>query len=136
MSGEEQTGPQGLTGLWHGRFSYPRNLPPTGFTAVLSENGAWIGGVIEETADTGEQAGQTICSTVQGRREGAHIRFLKTYDHPTRARDSVVYEGVLDHDATEIVGRWSIPGNWSGDFIMIRAKATPEAVARRTAERA
>lgn len=127
---------QSLSGLWHGRYFYPKGRPPVAFTAVLEETDGWISGAIEEVSDAGEDAGQGVGAAVQGRRNGAHVRFLKTYDRPSMARDSVVYEGALNGEATEIVGRWSIPGNWSGEFMMIRADATPQAEARRISEKA
>jgi hypothetical protein len=123
---------QSLGGLWHGRYFYPMDRPPVAFTAVLDDADGWLSGTIEEVSE----AGETLGAAVQGRRDGAHVRFLKTYDRPGRLRDSVAYEGALNGEATEIVGRWSIPGSWSGEFMMIRADATPQAEARRISERA
>lgn len=107
MSEGEQTG--SLTCLWHGRYAYPRGLKPNAFTAMLREDGGWISGAIEELSQIGDDTGQIVGATVQGRRDAAQVRFLKTFDRPARLRDSVVYQGTLNHDATEITGRWTIP---------------------------
>lgn len=135
MTEGDPSGSQSLTGLWHGRYSYPNGAPPNTFTATLSEAGGWLSGVIEERADLTPDAGQTIGAAIQGRRDGAHVHFLKTYDQVTLHRDSVVYDGALNAEGTEIAGRWTIPGNWSGEFMMVRASATPEAMAREVGER-
>lgn len=34
--------------------------------------------------------------------------------------DTVAYEGIVTNDGDEITGRWDIPGEWSGTFIMTR----------------
>ena len=57
---------------------------------------------------------------------------MKTYDNyhllPIR------YAGTVDDDATEIAGRWHIPGQWSGSFIMVRRPGAEDAVEERVGE--
>lgn len=114
MSGRE------VTGRWEGIFNYPRALPPNGFVAELIEQAGAIGGTVEEVNDEPGRAGGPIAATIDGARIGSAIRFTKRYDDPTRADHPVLYEGTLAPEGDEIVGEWSIPGVWSGSFIMVR----------------
>ncbi len=45
----------------------------------------------------------------------------KSYEAADRDYTVVEYEGILSGDGTEIEGRWTIPGNCSGTFLMIRS---------------
>ena len=70
---------------------------------------------------------------IEGRREGASVRFIKIYDdldrptpHLSTARSS--------RAATRSQGEWTIPGDWSGTFLMIRG-AGAEAAEERKVER-
>jgi hypothetical protein len=83
----------------------------------------------------GAVAGKTLCATLSGRSDTSTVTFLKTYDVQVAGYDAVIYEGVIADDGREIVGTWSIPGNWSGAFIMIRSRGASAArVARTTAK--
>ncbi len=109
-----------LTGFWRGLYSYPTNRAPVPFSANLVEDGSWLTGSTEEVATRRELLGRTLTATVQGRRTGSAVRFLKLYNATLRAYDSVAYEGAVNAEGTEIEGTWTIPGNWSGKFLMIR----------------
>jgi hypothetical protein len=123
---------QDLTGVWDGMFSYPRVHPPTLFTAVMMELGVSISGSTHEVSSIGELSGQTLEAAIDGARSGDAIRFTKTYDASTPGHTSPVsYEGVLSPDGTEIEGEWSIPGTWSGKFIMVRSGGAAEAAEER-----
>ena len=100
-----------LTGEWAGMFSYPGALPPVAFRAWLTETGGWISGRIED-ADGAP-------ATVQGRRTGLSVSWLKTYARRDVAHD-VEYLGAVSADGDEIGGNWSIYGEWSGPFLMVR----------------
>lgn len=114
--------PVGLTGVWDGRYDYPRRLSAVPFTAVLLETGAALTGTIHEQPPDGPSAGQTLNATIQGEHLGSRVQFTKAYDlAPRRHRRPIFYEGVLSADGNEIEGTWSIPGNWSGKFLMIRS---------------
>jgi hypothetical protein len=41
---------------------------------------------------------------------------------------AVLNDGRINENAMEIEGRWRVPGNWSGKFLMIRAGGKDEAV--------
>lgn len=115
MSGEAD-----LTGHWSGFYSYPYGPPPTAFEAELCETAGALTGTTTELADMGELVGQTLHAVIDGRREGKAVSFLKMYDGLSKDHDVARYEGTLDADGSEIEGRWTVPGVWSGGFLMVR----------------
>ena len=119
-----------LTGEWRGIFNYPAGLPPTEFLAVLVDAGGALSGEIVETAVAGPCAGGEIRSRIDGRRDGAAVAFAKLYD-ADEAYDSVAYRGEVSPEGDEISGRWTIPGQWSGSFIMLRPRGLAAAEERR-----
>jgi hypothetical protein len=77
-----------------------------------------------------------LYATLSGRRQGASVTFLKTYDRPDpRYHSTISYQGTLSADGTEIEGGWLIPGNFAGKFLMIRSAGKAEAVRRKAFER-
>lgn len=108
-----------VTGRWEGIYNYPRGLPPNGFAATLTERAGSIEGKVEERGDVGDDRGATLSATVDGERIGSAVRFVKCYTSDTRAH-AVHYAGTLSPEGDEIVGEWTIPGVWSGTFIMVR----------------
>ena len=75
-------------------------------------------------------------ATLLGSRQDRAVAFVKTYDGANPRYGTVAYEGTLSPDGTEIEGRWIVPGNWSGKFLMIRLSGKTELVARTVFERA
>jgi hypothetical protein len=124
-----------LSGAWAGLFNFPRLYRPVAFSADLVERDGWLIGATEETGDRGEARGAKMTATLQGRRTGFSVTWLKLYDRAWRNYDSVRYEGDVNDDATEIHGRWTIPGNWSGTFLMIRSVGADAALKRQATER-
>lgn len=126
-----------LSGDWAGIFSYPDTLPATAFAARLADAAGVISGVIEEP-DIFAAATPAIGAMVDGRREGASVRFVKFYDDaaagPDSGYDIVHYEGVIADGGDEITGRWDIPGAWSGTFIMTRLPGADAPAAEIVAE--
>ena len=118
-----------LTGIWQGLYSYPRALEPVSFVATLIETASWLSG---STHEAHRKTGATILATLLGTRADDTVDFVKTYE-PTSSgyKKGVHYEGTLSADGTEIEGRWIIPGNWSGRFLMIRGAREAESVARK-----
>ncbi len=76
-----------------------------------------------------------MTATVTGKVNGQHITFLKTYDRQSSSYDAVHYEGEVDPEGDEIWGCWTVPGSWSGTFLMIRASQPQAALNERWAER-
>src|SRR5262249_298773 len=118
-----------LSGAWDGVYSYPRDSRTVPFVAHLMERAATLTGTTQQTGTRGAAKGGKIGRTRQGRRDARAVTFLKLYDGRHEGYDSVHYEGRLSADGSEIAGRWTIPGGWSGSFLMIRgggAKAAAE----------
>lgn len=112
-----------LSGDWRGIFNYPPThlgtAPPTEFTATLHDAGGALSG---HTVEPSLQ-GATITARIDGRRAGTAVTFVKLYDDDRDGDyDTVAYQGEVDAEALEITGRWTIPGGWSGTFIMVREK--------------
>ncbi len=114
------SGESDLSGAWSGLYTFPRAQPPVFFEAVLVEATSWLTGTITEEVEI-EGHRRMLEAVVQGRRSGSSVTWLKIYDGGLRAYDAVHYEGRVNAEATEIEGKWRIPGNWSGGFLMIRA---------------
>ena len=110
-----------LSGTWRGFYNYPIAQAPVPFTAELSDAEGDLAGRTEEVADVGAARGQAITATLQGRRSGFSVTWLKIYDGDFQHYDAVRYTGTISEDGLEIEGRWTVPGNWSGTFLMIRA---------------
>jgi len=110
-----------LTGVWNGLYMYPLALAPGAFTATLLDFGAVLSGTIHEPDVHGVTDAGLLYAEVSGRRAGARVEFAKTYDGAGDWTHTVHYRGDLSSDGQEIEGTWTIPGDWSGRFLMIRA---------------
>jgi hypothetical protein len=124
-----------LTGVWNGQYDYPTSIAAVAFIAALTETGGSISGTTEEIGTVGRARGLAINAILQGRRTGRSVTFLKIYEDIDWAYDTVQYAGVANSEGTEISGRWTVPGVWSGTFLMVRAgraaaKLTKEAIER------
>ena len=82
-----------LTGQWQGQYSYYRNKAPVPFRATINENGSWLDGLVEEVGTAGDAKGKPIAATLQGRRTGRTVTWLKIYHGSFRLHDSVQYRG-------------------------------------------
>ncbi len=118
-----------LSGKWSGIFNYPHTHPPTAFEADLADIGGSIVGTVHEPDLFSVPPGALIAAAIDGHRKGNAVTFSKFYDERRGYTDMVLYAGSLNDDATEISGRWSIVGNWSGTFLMIRPVAVEVEVA-------
>ena len=124
MSGE---GEHDLTGEWSGIYNYPAHYPPNSFEASIRDSGGVITGVIRQPGEFFEPAGIIQHAVIEGSREGSAVRFVKMYDDLSRPTPH--YSGTIQPGGDEIEGEWTIPGDWSGTFLMVRggkAKAEEE----------
>ena len=112
-----QANAQDLTGVWNGLYSYADGRSVT-FVATLIEHGSAFSGAIHEPYARG--GARVLYATLAGSRQGSAVAFRKTYDGAVPGYHIVDYAGTLNADATEIEGRWTIAGAWSGKFMMIR----------------
>ena len=115
-----------LSGDWIGSYTYPGELEPVPFLAILIESNGHLSGETTEPGQTIEDLGETSHALLQGSRNGADVKFTKVYD--TIDDDPILYQGTVDEAGTEIQGRWTIVGEWSGSFLMRRASAVEEEV--------
>ena len=126
----EPADPFNLSGRWQGQYTYVgRRKDPVPFSAHLNESNSWLDGLIEELGTAGEVKGRPLAATVQGRRTGRSVTWLKIYHGSFRLYDAVQYTGEISADGQEIEGRWTIHGNSIGRFLMLRQGG--QAVARR-----
>ena len=109
-----------LTGEWSGIYNYPALLPPNTFEASTRDAGGNITGVIRQPGEIIEPAGITQHSVIEGSRNGSQVRWVKIYDDLSRATPH--YRGTILPGGDEIEGEWHIPGDWSGTFMMVRAR--------------
>ncbi len=125
-----------LTGVWEGIYSYPPGTQPSvPFTATLIEAGSSLSGSVHEPCTIGGPSG-TLLFSLNGRRNGTSVDFVKTYHGTNPYYGTICYEGTVNGDATEIEGRWTIPGDWSGRFLMTRSGDPPRAAVESEGARA
>ncbi len=120
------SGAADLNGRWTGVYNYPGALPPVGFEAELRDEGGSITGTISEPAEGSLGIAGTLHSIVEGSREGAAVSFTKMYEDEEWMPEPVFYSGTVQPDGNEISGRWEIPGQWSGTFLMVRNPGATE----------
>ena len=118
-----------LTGVWHGNFVQPQAGMVT-FLATLIESGSALGGNVTEPCIMRGCPLNTHNASIAGHRSGSAVSFIKRYEPPGSGYDTVFYEGVVNAEATEIEGRWKLPGiPLSGTFLMVRSTKTAQSVA-------
>ena len=126
-----------LTGVWDGTFVQPQVGMVTFLATLIDSGGALGGNVTEPCIRPGCLVGGTHNASIAGHRSGSAVSFIKRYEPSGCGYDTVFYEGVVNADATEIDGRWRLPG-LSGTFLMVRSTkpATAVVAEERTKERA
>jgi len=122
-----------LSGVWSGIYSYPRLYPPNMFEAEIRDTGGLITGLISQPGEFFEPPGTVRHAVIEGSREGSTLAFIKIYDD--LARPTPHYHGIVQPGGDEIEGEWTIPGDWSGTFLMIRGARTGEAIERKVSEK-
>lgn len=121
-----------LSGSWSGIYNYPHSQPSNGFEVELRDAGGVLTG---ECAERSEGDSSIIAhAIIEGSRQGDAVTFTKSYDTLASAARPVQYAGALRDDGDEISGRWTIPGDWSGSFIMTRRPSPSVAAERRAGE--
>ena len=114
-----------LTGVWDGSYVQPSGMVT--FLATLIDAGGALGGSVSEPCLMPGCPISTHNSSISGQRSGSVVSFVKRYEPPGYGYDTVIYEGTVNAEATEIDGRWRLPG-LSGTFLMVRATRPAEAV--------
>ena len=129
MSGD---GDIDLSGQWSGIYNYPAHYPPNMFEATIRDSGGLVTGIISQPGEFFEPVGTVQQAIIDGSRDGNSLRFVKIYDDLSRPTPH--YQGVIQPGGDEIAGEWTIPGDWSGTFLMIRGSRTSEELARKIEE--
>jgi hypothetical protein len=115
-----------LTGVWDGSYVQPGAGMVT-FTATLVESGGALAGSVTEPCMMPACPLATHNASIRGHRAGGKVSFEKHYEPAGYGYGTVVYEGTVNAEATEIDGRWRLPG-FSGAFLMVRSTRTSEAI--------
>ena len=118
-----------LTGVWDGTY-VQSGVGMVTFLATLIETGGALGGNVTEPCIRPDcRTGGTHNASIDGHRSGTAVSFVKRYEPSGCGYDTVLYEGLVNADATEIDGRWRLPGtSLSGTFLMVRSGKRTEAV--------
>jgi hypothetical protein len=117
-----------LTGVWDGTFVQPQVGMVT-FLATLIESGDVLGGNVTEPCILPGCPLKTHNASIAGHRSGSVVSFVKSYEPPGNGYGTVSYEGQVNAEATEIDGRWRLPGTpLSGTFLMVRSGKPAQAV--------
>jgi hypothetical protein len=124
-----------LTGVWHGLYSYQAYRQPVYFVATLIDSGSFVSGTTHESEIGEHGAPLTLFASVEGSRSEYAVSFTKSYDGESGWDHSVTYTGMLNADATEIEGQWTIGNKASGRFLMIRNRGVTESVVRKIYEK-
>ena len=122
-----------LSGQWSGIYNYPSLYPPNTFEATIRDTGGAITGVISQPGEFFEPPGTVQTAVIEGSRSGTGLSFIKMYDDLNRPTPH--YHGQIQPGGDEIEGEWTIPGNWSGTFLMVRGPRAKASVERRVTEK-
>lgn len=131
MSGDE--GEYDLSGQWSGMFSYPSLFPPHMFEATIRDTAGLVTGVITQAREDFDMPGPHRQAVIEGSRDGGAVRFVKIYDDLDRPTPH--YHGTIQPGGDEIEGEWTIPGDWSGRFMMVRGGRASQAEERKASEK-
>src|ERR1700751_4877214 len=105
-----------LTGVWDGTYIQP-SVGMITFLTTLIDTGGSLGGSVTEPCATPGCPVSSHNASIAGQRSGHAVSFVKTYEPRGYGYDKVFYEGAVNADATEISGRWRLPGGaGSGAF--------------------
>lgn len=115
-----------LSGVWDGTYIQPGTGMVT-FKATLIEAGGALEGHVTEPCSNPRCPLRTHGASITGHRSGHVVSFVNCYEPPGFGFDIVHYDGIMNGEATEIDGRWQLPGS-SGSFLMIRSSKRAQAV--------
>jgi hypothetical protein len=122
-----------LSGQWSGIYNYPSLYPPNSFEATIVDAGGAISGIVTQPGEFWDPPGLVRQAVIEGHRSGSRLSFIKIYDDLERPTPH--YHGVIQPGGDEIDGEWTIPGNWSGTFLMVRGPRNKASVERKVEEK-
>ena len=103
-----------LTGVWDGTYIQP-SVGMVTFLTTLIETGGALTRKRDRPCLLRACPLRTHNASITGHRSGNAVSFVKNYEPPGYGYDKVFYEGTVNADATEISGRWRLPGVNLGD---------------------
>jgi hypothetical protein len=122
-----------LSGSWSGAYRYPGDVAPeTVFSAEIEE----IGGIFTGTTQEPDmlRGEGVVTADIDGARSGGDVRFSKFMNGSGGMRHVIMYRGQADDALSSIAGVWTIPGDWSGTFVMVRDDTGETVAAEEAAE--
>lgn len=122
---------ESLTGIWHGLYTYVGQPEPVYFVATLLHSGTHLSGTTHESERGETGAPLTLFAMIEGAVHGEIVTFTKAYNGSGGWAHSVVYDGALNPDRTEIEGAWVIDTRATGRFLMIRSSGASEKAVRK-----
>ena len=122
-----------LSGQWTGIYNYPSLYPPNQFEATIRDSGGIVAGMISQPGEFFEPAGTVQHAVIEGSHNRSTLSFVKIYDD--LARPTPHYQGIIQPGGDEIEGEWTISGDWSGTFLMVRGARAAAAIERKISEK-
>jgi hypothetical protein len=119
-----------MTGVWHGLYSYPAYMEPVFFKATLISHGIGFSGMTHEAVVGFRDTPFTVTANLEGSVQGLSVDFKKAYDGSGGWTHFVMYAGFLSDDHNELEGTWTLPGDLSGRFMMMRGLRVTESLMR------
>jgi hypothetical protein len=108
-----------LDGAWRGAYISDNGVDINTFDVTFDQSGTTLNGTVLEVNIMGDSKTLFLTSTLAGKREGARVRFTKTYDGSGGVSHSVAYEGMIDATGRRIVGTYDAGGS-GGEFEIAR----------------
>ena len=108
-----------LTGLWRGKYFYPRpinGVKSVAFEMDLTFSQGAVTGFVSEPNTFGDATSENLYAAFDGTVIGNKVEWKKTYDGTGGVKHSVWYRGTLDRKGRMIDGTWMIRSDWSGKF--------------------
>jgi hypothetical protein len=128
-----KTRPGRLSGVWSGKYHYPKNdgRDPVAFHLVVSHNGEEITGLMKEPNTLGKNKNEPwLHAGFKGRfdKQTGKLTFTTTYDGTSGIDRSVEYSGRLAKKGQKLEGTWAIPNDLQGTFTVERLTLDEQAV--------
>ena len=86
-------------------------MPAVKFDAELAQSKGSVSGTITEENTFDHLASKILCASIVGTVDECALQFEKTYTSGGTANHTILYEGSVSEDDTEISGTWLI-GDW------------------------
>lgn len=116
-----------LTGFWYGLYWYGAGGGETSFNAYIADTaGSLSGTTLEARTGFPHAVDDELSASLEGAREGGHVRFRKVYDPAVGVHSyPIIYAGEVDPAFLLIEGQWTFKAlGGVGGFRMQRVRAS------------